>query len=284
MVIRVAAAVLVLLTMAGVRPAAAQFGLLEGLFEKFDDVSMYYTVASLTNRPAHLTGGGRDEPAQRHGIYGAGLEALFRAGDLGWDGPERVRELQLDTVEVVFEEVAGETVKRTYTAVASSELVAPDDGRRSGPEVQFEFALGYAELHGFASASPDFDIVGAIRELPSLSLYAAYRPHRSLVPYAGIRTGLAQLHGFRAYMTGDALQPAYAAEATTFQFGGLAGLAWGPGETFTFFVEPSYVFRNFSGVDWVAHEDAVPAILPKSLNFSTAGVSFGAQVAIGRGD
>jgi hypothetical protein len=282
--IRAAALAVMLLTTVGVRPAAAQFGLLEGLFEKFDDVSMYLTVASFTDRPANLTGGGPGEPAQRHGIYGAGVEALFRAGELGWDGPEPVRELQLDTVEVVFEEVAGETVKRTYTTVASSGVVASDDGRRGGPEMEFEFALGYAELHSFASVSPAFDIVGAVRELPSLTLYAAYRPHRSIVPYAGIRTGLAQLHGFRAYMTGDALEPAYAAEASTFQFGGLAGLAWGPGEMFTFFIEPSYVFRKFSGVDWVAHEDAVPAILPKSLNFSTAGVSFGAQVAIGRGD
>lgn len=237
MILRSLTAAVLLMLLAAPR-AHAQLGLLEGLFERFDDLSAYVTFARFAERPANLTGGPRGEPPQRGGIYGVGVEALFYGGDAG----------------------------------------AAD----SAPGwAEFEFALGYAELHGFGSVSPAFDIVGAVRELPAVGVYATLRPGRRLRPYVGLRSGLSQLHGFRAYILGDELQPTYTAGGSTFQAGGLVGLAAVFGDL-TFFLEPSYTFRNFSGVEWAPDEGGtVPAVLPKSLNLSTYNLSFGAQVGLG---
>jgi len=139
-----------------------------------------------------------------------------------------------------------------------------------------ELALGYGQHTGFGSASPLVTLTGTVEEWPSLVVYAAFRPERTVSPYVGLRGGMARLHAFRAYVDEEVL---HTATGSTYQVGGALGLAAG-GETLQLFIEGTLMYRRFSTVEWSAVADRVPAILPRSLPFSTAGIGLGVQVQL----
>lgn len=148
---------------------------------------------------------------------------------------------------------------------------------RSAPTFEVELALGYGQLTGFGTAAATYQLTGTVEELPSIVAYLAYRPDGAISPYLGVRTGLARLHGFRAY-AGDERQ-LHTATGSTYLLGGSLGVAVG-GEAIMVFVEGSLVYRQFPSVEWSAVANAVPAELPRVLPFSTAGLSAGIQVAL----
>jgi len=150
-----------------------------------------------------------------------------------------------------------------------------------------ELAIGYTELRDFESAVPTLDVFGAIRELPAVSLYFSHLPAgedtKKLTWYLGVRTGLAQLQGLRAYVGGvDDGTPdqIYSGGGSTFQFGLVTGADIDLGSV-DLFLEPGYTYRPFSSVEWEGIDGTISDVLPRDLDMSTWGVSLGAQIGIG---
>jgi hypothetical protein len=99
--------------------------------------------------------------------------------------------------------------------------------------------------------------------------------------YLGVRTGLAQLQGLRAYVTDTpAVSSIYNGGGTTFQFGVLGGLVYALGPAHLF-VEPAYTHRPFSGVEWSGISGKISDIVPRSLDMSTWSIASGIQLEIG---
>lgn len=191
------------------------------------------------------------------------LELGLGAGRLLDRGTLSPRGLRTFNVEVSF----GTALRgRDSTAAAPT----------TPPKIGIELALGYGQLTGFGSPSPQVTLTGTVEELPSLVVYAAYRPDRAVVPYLGLRSGMARLHAFRAYVGDEVL---HTAEGVTYQFGGSAGLAAGS-DAILLFLEGNVMYRHFASVEWSAVDDLVPPVLPRSLPFSTVGISLGVQVML----
>jgi hypothetical protein len=144
-----------------------------------------------------------------------------------------------------------------------------------------EMALGYGQLSGFTSGDPALDLRGAIRQLPSLAVYAS---HERAMPlgfdqfYFGFHTGFLQTVNLQAY---DAQGRQYSAQGETFEFGFSLGV-W---EESGFFVEPGYWFRRFPSLNWSLPGDieGLPPEWPRALNLSGPSVSVGYQFAIPQG-
>ena len=248
--------------------ASAQFDFVAGLFKKFHDFGVYGTAGGFASRPDELTARGADDPPSRWGLYGVGLEAYFTLAGASEEPADTI------PTRLVIDSAGGAEVSRKLTLTVSE---PPDPGPPS--KVSIELGIGYSEIHGFISANPDVDIRGAIRELPSVALYVVYTPEATLVPYLGFRTGLAQLHGFRAY-TGETMDTLHTATGSTFQIGAAAGLAVTLGEKTAIYLEPSYTFRKVSGVEWSEVDGRVPDVLPRTLNLSTWMLSLGVQLGL----
>ncbi len=154
---------------------------------------------------------------------------------------------------------------------------APDAPAAQPRAIEIEFALGYGQLTGFGSASPGYTLTGTVEELPSIVTYVAFRPDATISPYIGLRTGITRLHEFRAYV-GDE-QQLHTATGSTYLAGASAGVAVG-GDAVMLFVEGSLVYRRFPSVQWSVVANQVPAVLPRTLPFTTAGLSVGVQVAL----
>jgi hypothetical protein len=231
---------------------AAQLPILEGLFKKVTDVNLFYTIAWFSKRPTALAGGRDGADANTGTLTGLGFEVSF---DIGEFSPRN--------------------------AAAHPKRPADLD-----PRWQAELALGYTEVRGFESARPDLDVRGAVRELPAVSLYFSHLPagaddESSFRHYLGVRTGLAQLQGLRAYVRDSTLVDSiYNGGGTTFQFGILTGLVYTVGPAHVF-VEPAYTHRPFSGVEWSGISGQISDLVPRSLDMSTWSLAMGVQIEIG---
>lgn len=213
-----------LLAAAVPRPATAQLGFLEGIFQTVEDIELGLVAARL----------GQESPLAPRALRGFMVEVSFGAPHTRGDS-------------------AG------------------------SPPVEIEFALGYGLLTGFGAGAPGYTLTGTVEELPSIMVYASVQPHPRVSPYLGVRTGIARLQGFRAYVGED--QQLHTAVGVTYLAGGVAGIAIG-GDALMFFIEGSLVYRRFASVEWAPVGDLVPAILPRTLPFSTAGLSVGLQMAV----
>lgn len=222
--------------------ALAQIGGLDQLFDRITDVSVFGSSSWLHPKPKVLTAGTPGEPVERGALFGYGLELSFEVGKVQRVSGRRSR----DTTSLVL----------------------------------FELALGYSQIAGFRAQDTTFDFRGALRELPSLSIYASWFPDRRVSFYTGIRSGFAELHNAQFYDSGED-GPVYPIEAQTIQAGLVAGIF---AELFNldFFVEPSYVYRKFPSLK-VDTEDpiTIPKRFPRELDFSGFVLSFGVQVPIG---
>lgn len=276
-----------LLTLAAPTPAAAQLPLLEGLFKKVTDVNLFGVLGWFTNRPSELAGRLDDGEPRSGGLTGLGFEVSFVVDEFSPRRPppqDMVEQAaavpRIDTIQV--EKVQPDGARLIYK-VAAEEPPDPDN------RWMVELALGYTEFQDFVSARPGLDVRGSVREFPSVSLYLNRLPAddggdpKWLSYYAGVRTGLAHLQGFRGYV-GDpsdgVLDAIYSGGGTTFQFGVAAGtvISIGPVDLF---VEPGYTRRRFSGVEWAGISGAVSDLLPRSLDMSTFSLSIGTQLQIG---
>lgn len=202
-------------------PAAAQLGLVEGLFRNVTDLGVYGGVGGLL--PA------RDGLATGHwGLYTFGLELLFAVGPAAADS-------------------------------------APP------PTWEVEVAVGYSQLAGLALDRPGLELVGALRELPSVSLYAA---HTASGRYVGLRSGLLQTNALQVFTDEGDVIPG---SAQSFQIGAVAGQFLDLGRVFPF-VEAGWMLRHFPGIEWKT--TSLPAGVPRRLTLSGWQVLTGVQVAV----
>jgi hypothetical protein len=149
-----------------------------------------------------------------------------------------------------------------------------------------EFAIGYSQFSSFefrGAARDSLELRGAVRELPSLSIYATWQGVSVLggaSPYWGARSGLAQLQNVRVYtVPGDSV---YTASGSTFQAGVITGLVWGLGTRADVFLEASYVWREFSGVEWggPAAGKQLRPVFPREFDASAAQLALGIQINV----
>lgn len=256
--------------------AEAQLPVFDWLATNFSDLSVFGLRAAFDNRPAVLTAGEPGDAATDWALSGVGLEASFVVGRFWKRKPpagQQASKLDSGTRDTLQTKIRHDP-DTTFT-------VTQAPARAATERLWAEIALGYSELGGFRSAVPGLDLRGTVRELPSLALYVSYLPQGVVSVYLGGRAGLAQLQGFRAYLGSDP-EPdsSFTAGATTFQ----AGLALGgyvDVKAVTIFLEPSYTYRNFESVEWSNINGLVPDVLPRSLDFSTWAIAFGAQFPLG---
>jgi hypothetical protein len=229
----------VLATLGGVSGAAAQLGIIEGLFKNLSRVGGYWDYGGFLPGSSTMTAGKPTAPPQQIGLQGPGLEFSFDIGTAGRD----------------------------------------PGARDTAPAWAFELGLGYSQLFGFRSRDPSFDLRGSIRELPRISWYAVHHPERVLSPYFGVHMGFVQLQSAAIYDSSGAHYPIAGSTWELGASAGAAVNVTTGTTGFTLFVEPGYSLRNITNLDWGGQNSRIiPARFPRSLRFSgwmiAAGVEF----------
>lgn len=152
--------------------------------------------------------------------------------------------------------------------------VRPRPPRALGEPIwTLEVGIGYGQLTGFGLEDTEVDLRGAVRDLPSLSLYAVYEPWDG---YFGIRSGFMKTQGLQVF---DADGRAFTGEAEGF----LAGLALGHFVDIldlSLFVEGAYTWRDFPSVRW-SGAGPLPRGAPRSMRLHGWSVGAGIQFGVG---
>lgn len=243
-------------------PIAAQLGIYDALATRFSDVSFFVNTGALLPANNGVTG-------ERTTSYG--IEVLLEIGRV--DRAASAAAIANDSVTLVW---TGRQITRRGSSTDTVDTYEVRTGP-SGPAGErvwtFEVGIGYGQLTGFDLEDPGLDMRGAVRDLPSLSLYATYEP---LGGYLGVRSGFAQLQGLQVF---DAAGSAFEGEAQSF----MAGVAVGEFVqilSLSIFVEGAYTWRDFPSVRW-SSPDPLPAGLPRSLGLSGWTLGAGVQFGVG---
>lgn len=263
--------------------AQAQFAVLEKVLANVEDLSIYYLYGGFEPRSLVLTTSPPDEPPNQTGLNGFGFELSIGLFDKPADSDlplthPACEELKnwtegktRDTTEVT-ETVSGTTKTRSTKSVP---IPKPEKCRET--EWSGELAIGYSQLKGFDAQDTTFELRAALRELPSIALYVTYKPDNTVSAYGGIRSGLVQLHGLRAY--DDSSGFVFSGSGSTFQAGIALGVVGELGDV-NVFLEPSYNLRDFSSVEWAPVNNTVPAKFPRALEFDGWQLAMGVQIPL----
>jgi hypothetical protein len=234
------------------RDAGAQFTGLAEVLERVTDVEVYVSRE-------WTKGGASARPRRGRGASGLGVEVLFGVGAA--TRPDARGRMLNDS-----------TPARDTTAV-------------------FEVAFGYGQSGGYtgraaAGADPSADLYASLREVPAVTIYASLvEPPRLATalllggsPYVGLRTGYLTIQSGRSY-TAEAV---HELRGETFELAGAGGVAWTVGHSgITAFAEGAYSWRTFPSVEWsLPSGGALPASLPRSLDFTGPSASVGVQIGI----
>jgi hypothetical protein len=255
--------ILTLLLGGAVHPLHAQFGAVEAFLERVTDVSFYASTGGLLP-------GSRGVETGSYGLASYGVELLFSVGSVSRPLPEAEAPAG-DTVEL---EWVRSTLTRRGAYTDTADVFEVRKVPREVPSETlwlFELGLGYGQQVGFQAESSDVELMGTVRDLPSVSFYASYEP---LGGYFGLRSGFMSLHALQFY---DPEGAVYAGEAESFLASVLAGYAV---EVIglNLFAEGGYSLRYFPSIVWSA--DVVPPEIPRRLNLSGWFVSGGIQLRL----
>jgi hypothetical protein len=250
--------------------AAAQF---ENLLSSVNDVNFFFSCW-------HPKGNVERRGECPVGKNGYGLEVMWNLGPIPLPGSPR--KLVPEKCEPTKRET---TTGPNATTVTSCTLVpAKEVALRF---VHMELALGYSQFSGFQSASDSFEIVGSVRELPSVAMYGTLLledlgfPLGTFHPYLGVKTGLIQLNNVQLIDRGTAdTLVTYAGTAQAFQLGALFGMAVSLGERVHLFIERGYLIRQFPSVQWSAGTSKVLDTFPTTLDFSGRTITAGIQISL----
>lgn len=239
--------------------ASAQFAIYDALARSFSDVSFAATVGGLGASTPGIS-------ADR--LTHFGLEVLLTIGTINRQtGPARG-----DTVALRWREMQVVQTALGVDTVNTYDVVRVARPAPSEPVWSFELGVGYGQTTGYRTTLPGYQMAGAIRDLPSLSLYAAYVPTWT---YVGVRSGFMRFHGLQLF---DEQGRTFEGDAESFG----VGAALGQGMELLgldFFVEASYSFRHFPSVRWTG---APPPLVPRSITANNWSVGAGIQFGIGR--
>lgn len=154
--------------------------------------------------------------------------------------------------------------------------------------LMLEVGVGYSQFSGFSSVDPSFELKGAVREIPSVSIYGtlASDDASSLLKHLrlrlGLRSGLIQLWDVQANDPIDATTfDTYTGSAHTFQLGANAGLAFVFKKELYPFIEYSWMLRKFPSVQWsLAEAHTMPQRFPTELDFTGPSLTVGLRIDI----
>lgn len=267
--------------------AYAQFGALEALGRRVQDLSFYANLGGLL--PAS------DEvDAHPFRLTQFGVELLFaisvvertcvrRVGD--WcprpvgEPPTPATPLGADTLlNWVERQVVTRDAGTDTTDIYEVQVVQ----RRAPPMPvdtvwEFEMGLGYGQLLGFEENDAAVDLRGSVRELPAVSLYAVNYPSRA---YLGLRSGFLKVHGLQAISEGADGEDAsvFKGKADSFLLGAAVG-TWFDVSAVSLLLEASYAVRTFPSIEWSG--SSLPAELPRKLSLNSWMIGTGIQIPIG---
>jgi hypothetical protein len=263
------------------RAAVAQFDILERAVSKVEGVSLFYLYGALSSGSGALTTSQAPGRSKRTGLQGFGVELSISLGAIPGSRELSDAECQeekdlygvLDTVESYTERRTVDG-RETTTSVLRTK---PKPALCEAPDLaSLQLALGYSQLRGFSAADPTIGINGSLAESPAVALYATFLPEGPISPYVGLRAGRADMHQLRGY---DGDNTIFDGTATTLQAGVAVGVSMTFLRVFELVVEPSYLSRDFSSVEWRTVSGSsggmLPLSLPRSLDMS------GWQVAVG---
>jgi hypothetical protein len=242
--------------------ANAQVGIFDALARTFSDVSFYANTGRLAASTPGIT-------ADRLTSYG--IEVLLEVGSV--NRPTGAIAQRADSVRLrwtgmqVTRGAAGTDTVYTYD-VAPVVLAAPVE-----PVWVFEIGVGYGQTTGYRSTTDGLELRGAVRDLPSASLYASYVPTGT---YLGLRSGFMRFHGLQVI---DAAGNTFTGDADAFR----AGVAIGQVVellSLNFFAEAAYSVRHFPSVRWSG--SPLPAAVPRAISVNDWTVGAGIQFGIGR--
>ena len=154
--------------------------------------------------------------------------------------------------------------------------------------LMIDVAVGYSQFSGFSAVDPTFELKGAVREIPAVSIYGTLSSDDSssllkLVRLRlGLRSGLIQLWDVQANdPIGANTFDTYTGNAHTFQLGANAALALAWKKELYPFVEYSWMLRKFPSVQWsLAEAHTVPQRFPRELDFSGPSLAVGLRIDI----
>jgi hypothetical protein len=243
-------------------PVQAQLGIYDALARRFSDVSFFGNVGGLYPKAEGVT-------ADR--LTSFGIEVLLEIGSVTRPvGPPIVRR---DTVALNWTEM------RVVTSADGVDTVNTYQVRRVAP-VQateaiwtFELGLGYGQTTGFGTDVPGLDLRGAVRDLPTVTLYAS---HARTGAYVGLRSGFMRLQSLQLY---DTEGRSYSGEAESFMAGAAVGQAVDL-LGITLFVEAGYAYRPFPSIRWTG--GTLPPGAPRSLDLDSWTLGAGIQFGLGQ--
>ncbi|MBT8403027.1 MAG: hypothetical protein KJP18_04150 [Gemmatimonadetes bacterium] len=241
-------------------PAAAQYGFLGSLGNRFSDLSFFAELGRLDSDDAGIVG---------DGVRVFGMEILFTVGTVERQvAPARVPD---DSVRLVWRESRVERTSEGVDTVDIYDVVRVQSPARMETVWSFELGLGYGQLTGFDTAAEGLELKGAVRNLPAVSLYASYE---NFGTYFGVRSGLMEFSGLQL-VDGDG--GSWKGSGKSFLTGLLVGQAWSVAEL-NFFVEAGYTIRDFPSVEW---SGSPPPEAPRAIDVSGWSLGTGIQFGIG---
>lgn len=253
-----------------VAPAAAraQVSLLDKVFGRVTDVNAHFIAGGLL-APGPLF---RDSTSAV-GVTGVGFEVSLSLGTVWERSCQRTAPRDTTVTEIRRHRPGGERVVVSTVTPGKPTKV---DRKCRDRSLSAELALGYTLLTGFRGDRNTLRT--AVEELPALSIYLQYDFEGWVAPYLGLRTGLTQLKGARAYLDDVPLT----AGGTTYLLAAAPGVVVGPDDgAFAAFLEFALSRRRFASVDWSSPGPVIPPEFREPFIFSTWSVAAGIQVAFG---
>jgi hypothetical protein len=256
--------------------AAAQLDFVGEFLKSATDIRLLVVRSNFTPRwssPPYTRPQGSSET-------GVGIELLFGAGTIpAGNGEPSPTEPDSGGSSLKPTKVTVRQPRSGMPGDSTTEYVpipaAKDEGGRD--LVYLEVGVGYTDA-AFVASSSEWEMRGSVRQLPAVSLYATLFPENRVAAYIGLRSGLVQLSGLRAFEPSGEL---FAGAGQTIQMGSVVGLVAGIWKL-NGFIEIETARRRFASVEWskVIAEGStlLPTTLPRNLVFKPFTIATGVQL------
>lgn len=216
-----------------------------------------------------------------------------KAADYGVDATYQITRVPLPwstnrTIKGGWKPTRREITDRNGRKDTTDIMVPVEDSTAMTSFLQIDVGLGYSEFSGFSTVDNSFELRGAVRELPAVSVFGTLSSDtegsifRKLLFRVGIRSGLIQLNDVQAVdPLSEGTVGVYAGTAQTFQIGGVAAVAVAWKKEIYPYAEYNWERRKFASVQWAAQELATaPDRFPRELDFSGPSVSIGLRIQL----
>jgi hypothetical protein len=238
----------------------AAFAAFGSLVKRINHLNIYSMTALPTLKPMQ---GGLIDPRLEVGV---GFELMLLVSEWG---------------------AATETVSTRVGRLIEIQVVDGDTTRKYAPPATprpdhpWSLELGFAyNDQPFQLTGEDYEIRGALRDQPAISLYLA-RQFEVLSPYTGLRFSAYNLAGGRAYIdapTSAETVRVIPVSASAYALGLVLGASAFTTHGFGIFVESEVARRNFESLQW---PDNTPARFPRAMRVAPPSLWVGISIDLG---